>query len=115
MKKVLLICLVLIVSGLMGGCTEEGIRHLENEIVRVSAHIGLVADVVDDVETTNDSMLDAVNKLTVANTASAPFNPYAGIIATALGGLSLYLNGQRKNERSSRKYAENKLNQKNNV
>jgi hypothetical protein len=105
MKYLAVICMVLVC-----GCSEERLRHIENEMARVNNHIGLVAVAVEEVDETGGEVRDTVNVLAAANAASAPFNPYAGIIAAGLGGLSLFLEGQRRKEKSERKNAEAKLN-----
>ena len=57
-----------------------------------------------------DSLLDTVDGLVVANTASAPVNPYATPINIGLAGIVAILEALRRKERSGRKHAEQELN-----
>lgn len=57
-----------------------------------------------------DALLNTVNHLAVANTASAPVNPYAVPIGIGLSGLVGILEALRRKEKSGRKHAEQELN-----
>lgn len=57
-----------------------------------------------------DSLLDTIDGLVVANTASAPVNPYATPINIGLAGVAAILEALRRKERSGRKHAEQELN-----
>ena len=56
-----------------------------------------------------DTALETIQALTVANTASAPVNPYVVPIGVGLASLSAGLEALRRKERSSRKHAESEL------
>lgn len=56
-----------------------------------------------------DTALETIQALTVANTASAPVNPYVVPIGVGLASLSAALEALRRKERSSRKHAEGEL------
>jgi len=51
--------------------------------------------------------LDTVGSLAIANTASAPINPYAFPIGVGLVGVAGVLEALRRKERDARKTAEN--------
>lgn len=81
MKKCFLICVLLFFSA---GCLEE-----------------LVHD-----DTALTTALQTVEALAIANTASAPVNPYAAPIGIGLAGVIAMLEALRRKERSARKFAE---------
>lgn len=57
-----------------------------------------------------ETLVDVVEALSIANTASAPVNPYALPIGIGLAGITAMLEALRRKERAARKHAETKLN-----
>lgn len=53
-----------------------------------------------------DALVDTVTALTIANTASAPVNPYATPINIGLAGIVAMLEALRRKEKAARKFAE---------
>jgi len=54
--------------------------------------------------------LNTIEKLSAANTVSAPLNPFAVPIGIGLTGITAILEALRRKERDARKNAETKLN-----
>jgi len=61
-----------------------------------------------------DSIIEIAQAFSIANTASAPVNPYALPINIALAGIAAMLEALRRKEKSARKHAEQELNNGNN-
>lgn len=57
-----------------------------------------------------DSMIELAAAFSLANTTSAPINPYALPIGIGLAGITAMLEALRRKEKSGRKFAEHKLN-----
>lgn len=57
-----------------------------------------------------DALVETVTALSIANTASAPVNPYTAPIGIGLAGVIAMLEALRRKEKSARKFAEHKNN-----
>lgn len=93
MKKCFLICALIF---LLAGCSEWAVHPDAPGILEPQLEPTLV-----------EALVETVTALTVANTASAPVNPYATPIHIGLAGLVAMLEALRRKEKAARKFAEN--------
>jgi len=96
MRKLIFILALLI--GL-AGCSEWASRPVPG---------GIPTPLVEP--TLLEALVETIAALTVANTASAPVNPYATPISIGLAGIVAMLEALRRKERTARKNAELRLN-----
>ncbi len=114
-KVIMLVVLSFVFMFFMPGCSDYQIRNVERELTEVQGKVASVVAAVGRETYGPDEYLNMFKVLSVANTASAPFNPYALPIGIGLTGIITLLEALRRKEKGGRKYAEHELkNGKNN-
>lgn len=104
-NTVLTIVVILFISG----CSAYELQRFDNDINTVNSQVADIAKAVGDVRYSNDETLNFLKALEAGNAASAPLNPYALPIGAGLTGIIALLEGLRRKEQSSRKYAQHEL------
>ena len=107
-----LVCMIILsIAALfyITGCSAYRGRDTRRQLAGVPGEVVLVDGALRGETYESDEVLNLLRILSQANTAAAPFNPYALPIGVALTGIITLLEALRRKEKGGRKYAESKL------